>query len=295
MPSVYISPSTQEANIGVGQYGTEEKRMNEIADILVPLLKANGLTVYRNRPEMTLQQVVKDSNAKNVDAHVAIHSNAGGGEGTEIWVYKLGYNAERLAKCIYDELAPLSPGKDRGVKENPDFYETRKTKAPAVIVEVGFHDNPADATWIASNQKAIARAIAKGICKYFGREYKEPSEPALKPGSGAGNASAPQNAGGGQAKTLPLSSFPEAQKWVKEKGISDGSNPTAPATREQVWEMLYRLIVKRGDRMRNYCPLRASQDDDTCRGGECEWWITEWHGCAVWVLATLLALEKGGR
>ena len=32
--SVYLSPSVQENNIGIGNYGTEEKRMNEIADIV---------------------------------------------------------------------------------------------------------------------------------------------------------------------------------------------------------------------------------------------------------------------
>ncbi|MBW3113476.1 N-acetylmuramoyl-L-alanine amidase [Bacillus sp. MCCB 382] len=36
-------------------------------------------------------------------------------------------------------------------------------------------------------------------------------------------------------------SFPEAQKWVMDNGISDGSNPKAPVTREQLWEMLRRM------------------------------------------------------
>ncbi|RJS59326.1 peptidoglycan-binding protein [Bacillus sp. PK3_68] len=34
--------------------------------------------------------------------------------------------------------------------------------------------------------------------------------------------------------------FREAQKWVKEKGISDGTYPQRPVTREEVWSMLYR-------------------------------------------------------
>ena len=39
-------------------------------------------------------------------------------------------------------------------------------------------------------------------------------------------------------------SFPDAQKWVKEKGISDGTNPKEPVTREQVWAMMYRAFMK---------------------------------------------------
>lgn len=52
---------------------------------------------------------------------------------------------------------------------------------------------------------------------------------------------------------------------------------------------------KEGVAVRNYCPLRAALDDDTCRGGVCEWWVTEWQACAVWVLVTALVLEKAGK
>ena len=39
-------------------------------------------------------------------------------------------------------------------------------------------------------------------------------------------------------------SFPDAQKFVKEKGISDGSNPKGNITREQVWSMIHRAYLK---------------------------------------------------
>ncbi len=32
-----------------------------------------------------------------------------------------------------------------------------------------------------------------------------------------------------------------ARKWVIQKGISDGENPDSPATRQQIWTMLYRM------------------------------------------------------
>ena len=72
---VYLSPSTQENNKGVGSYGTEEKRMNEISDVVEKVLKAHGIKVYRNKPSMSLSQVVMDSNSKKPDIHFAIHSN----------------------------------------------------------------------------------------------------------------------------------------------------------------------------------------------------------------------------
>ena len=47
---IFLSPSTQEFNVGYGDFGTEEYRMNRIADIVEQLLKSQGYTVYRNDP-----------------------------------------------------------------------------------------------------------------------------------------------------------------------------------------------------------------------------------------------------
>lgn len=173
MKKVYISPSTQENNIGIGDYGTEEYQMNIIADHLIPMLERCGFSVRRNKPEMSLRQVVVDSNAWCPDAHVAIHSNAGGGQGTEVWYYTGSVKGQKLAECLYNEVASLSPGKDRGIKNKTNFYELSQTIAPAIIIEVGFHDYMNDALWIKDAPKQIARAIAKGICNYFEVRFKE--------------------------------------------------------------------------------------------------------------------------
>ena len=39
----------------------------------------------------------------------------------------------------------------------------------------------------------------------------------------------------------PVSEAELARKWVIAKGISDGENPDAAATRQQIWTMLYRM------------------------------------------------------
>ncbi|WPD20167.1 N-acetylmuramoyl-L-alanine amidase [Thermaerobacter composti] len=187
MPKVYLSPSVQEHNVGVGDYGTEEQRMQVIGALVETYLRANGFDVRRNRPEMSLKDIIIDSNRYQPDAHVAIHSNAGGGEGTEAWYYPGSEQGRKLAQAVYDEVAPLSPGKDRGLKTSSVFAELRSTVAPAVILEVGFHDNPADAAWIMSQPRQIAKAIARGICRYFGKAFKDPDTPApAKPGGGSG-------------------------------------------------------------------------------------------------------------
>lgn len=172
--SIYLSPSTQKDNVGIGNYGTECSRMNQVADVTERVLKQHGITVYRNKPEMTLAQAVSDSNSKKPDIHFAIHSNAGGGRGCEVYCHRFGGKGEKLARAIYGELSPLTPTEDRGVKEGYNFYgpgkhmyELAYTNAPAALVETAYHDNPDDAKWIIPNIELIGTALAKGVLDYF--------------------------------------------------------------------------------------------------------------------------------
>lgn len=171
---VYISPSTQESNKGVTPFGTEEAEMNLIADKLMPLLFQDGRFVTaRNTPDMSIYQAAKQSNDFNADIHVAIHSNAGGGEGTEVFAYSAGSNSEKLAKALYNQIAPLSPGSDRGVKYKPALVEVGDAvNATACLIELAYHDNAKEAVWMAYNHITIANALYKGICDYFGYDYK---------------------------------------------------------------------------------------------------------------------------
>lgn len=181
---VYLSPSMQEHNVGAGSYGTEEKRMNQVADVVEKVLINHGLIVYRNKPEWTLKQAVQDSNSKKPNLHFAIHSNAGGGRGSEVFAYAPGGEGEKAARAVYTEIEPLTPTSDRGVKFNKNFYELNSTTAPAILIEIAFHDNSDDAKWIINNIELISTALAKGVLKYFGIPYKEPSKPEVKTENG---------------------------------------------------------------------------------------------------------------
>lgn len=228
MKSIYLSPSTQENNVGAGSYGTEEQRMNEIMDLIENQLRGRYI-LYRNRPNMTLQQVVADSNAKNPDLHFALHSNAGGGSGAECWICAKGGQAERFANRLYEELSALTPGKDRGVKVSTSLYEVNRTKAPAVILEVEFHDTPEGAAWILANKEAIARACVRAIMGHFGDKV-----PDSIPGTpGNGGASEPEQ--------------PGTDKWYEKElaeavaaGITDGTRPDDPCTRAEAAVMVLR-------------------------------------------------------
>ena len=107
MAVVYLSPSVQSWNVGYGNYGTEEQRMNLIADVVQYDLERHGVQVVRNNPEQSLREIVAESNAVGPDAHVAIHSNASNGNarGAEIYVHRFGGASERLARDIYQYLS----------------------------------------------------------------------------------------------------------------------------------------------------------------------------------------------
>jgi N-acetylmuramoyl-L-alanine amidase len=178
MVSVYLSPSTQQDNIGVGSYGTEENRMNEIANYTERELKRHGVTVYRNNPNMTLQQIVKDSNEKKPNIHFALHSNSGGGHGCEVFCYRFGSVGETLAKSIYNALSMITPSNDRGVKQGYNFYGSGKhmyevayTNAPAVLVEVDFHDSLEGVNWILQNIERIGLLYAYCLLNHLGIKY----------------------------------------------------------------------------------------------------------------------------
>lgn len=180
--SIYVSPSNQKENIGVGEFGDESSRMNRIADVVQRILEGQGITVFRNKPDWDLSKIVEDSNQKSPVIHLAIHSNADDGEfrGCEVFCHKFGGEGERLARLVYDEVSAITPTNDRGVKQGFNFYgqgksmyELWKTNAPAALVEVAFHDNSEDANWIMGHIETIGIAIANAVLRYFCITIKE--------------------------------------------------------------------------------------------------------------------------
>lgn len=184
MPEVYLSPSPRHFNRGYGTYGTEEERMNLIADVVELELVRNGLTTVRNNPNYDLPTIVSDANAQNSDVYVAIRSVDCdyGVAGARVFYYRPNSNGQRLAEEIYDFLALLTPEEDRGVREGQSaygglgYYELRRSRMPAVIVEVGCHNNPQNADFIINNVYQIGVAIAEGIVSYFGLPFTPDTE-----------------------------------------------------------------------------------------------------------------------
>jgi N-acetylmuramoyl-L-alanine amidase len=173
MASIYLDASNQKENVGVGSYGNEAIRMNYLADRVKYYLDQGhgGIAVYRNNINMTLTQTVNHANSLNTDVYLALHTNAGGGKGTEIYHYPNSANGLKLAQMIYNKVAPITVSADRGIKTNDWFYVIKNTVMEAVLIEIMFHDNLTDVNDYLSKIETIAQAIAKGIYQFFGINY----------------------------------------------------------------------------------------------------------------------------
>ena len=183
MPFLFLSPSTQEFNPYVTT-GNEQYWMNQLADRMEPYLFASGLNVTRNDPNGSAAQSIRASNAGTYDFHLALHSNAspealaGRQRGVDIYYFPASEEGLRMANILVDNLKPIYPLPER-VRALPTVLigEVRRTKAPSVLAELGYHDNVEDADWLTGNLEEIAAALSEGVTEYFGLPFLTPSEP----------------------------------------------------------------------------------------------------------------------
>ena len=114
MPKIYLSPSTQEANLYVDG-GTEEEVMNQLADALEPYLNSNGIRYKRNTPQMTAASSIRESNEGDYDLHLALHSNAapeqnaGQIKGTQVYYSPYSEKGKRIADILVEYFKQIYP------------------------------------------------------------------------------------------------------------------------------------------------------------------------------------------
>ena len=180
MPTIYLSPSTQEYNLYVTG-GTEEYYANLIADAMIPYLNASGIDFVRNDPGGTVRDSIANSNAAGVDFHLAIHSNAapenlsGMLRGPDVYYYRDSSRGRSDAEIIANNLKMIYPLPELvSVVPTTSLVELRRTAAPAVLVEVAYHDNYEDATWIINNIEAIGENLALSVADILGVPFVEP-------------------------------------------------------------------------------------------------------------------------
>lgn len=188
MPNIFLSPSTQTGNTYVTG-GSEQYWMNQLADAMEPYLIATGIEFTRNNPNGSAVRSIRQSNSGNYDLHLALHSNAapqgmyGQVQGSDVYYYPSSTAGQRAANIIADGLKTIYP--------NPNLVralgttrigEVRQTRAPAVLIELAYHDNVDDANWITDNLNLIARTLVQSLAEYFGIPFRVPNSQFPRPG-----------------------------------------------------------------------------------------------------------------
>lgn len=124
---------------------------------------------------LSLQQRSNYENKSNYDYFISFHRNAFKAEsaiGVETYTY---INQSVKSKAMADKIqaAVVNLGfVNRGVKK-ANFHVLRETKAPAVLIELGFIDNSKDNSLFDNKKKEIIKVISKAILTQLGITYKE--------------------------------------------------------------------------------------------------------------------------
>ena len=142
------------------------------------ILRRHGVIVDETRSKDITVSLRERSNFEKkgrYDYFISFHRNAfkpDKAKGVETYTYlNQGAKAKELADKIQNSLVDVG-FTDRGVKA-ANFHVLRETKAPAVLIEIGFIDNTKDNQIFDSKFDKIAEVISKAILLQLGVEYKE--------------------------------------------------------------------------------------------------------------------------
>ncbi|MBU3113043.1 N-acetylmuramoyl-L-alanine amidase [Clostridium lacusfryxellense] len=141
-------------------------------------VRRHGITVNETRTGDSTVGLGERSKFENKNAYnyfISFHRNAFEAEkakGVETYTYlNAGVKAKELAKRVQCGLVALG-FVDRGVK-SANFHVLRETKAPAVLIELGFIDNTGDNSLFHQKKNEIIKALAKSILEVLGVIYVE--------------------------------------------------------------------------------------------------------------------------
>lgn len=133
------------------------------------LLQERGVDVLYTRTTDVYEspyQKAMEANAAGADFFISIHRNSSPEANTYSGVESLVYNKSgiklEMAENINDQLEAIG-FVNLGVKERPGLVVLRRTRMPAVLVEVGFINSDTDNMLFDNNFDDIALGIAEGI------------------------------------------------------------------------------------------------------------------------------------
>ena len=147
----------------------EEVAAREVKDRLIEMFIEDGhdttdISVDNCNDQRTHLQLICDkANAQTLDLSIHLHLNSFSklsANGVETFSYGTTGKGYAYSKKVQHELVKSVKWYNRGCK-TANFYVLKNTKAPAILVELGFISNASDMQKF--NIETIARAIVKAI------------------------------------------------------------------------------------------------------------------------------------
>ena len=182
---VYIDQGHNPQNPNAGAEGNgyrEQDLVFRIGQEFAEMLQARGYETRLSRPDPTTQlgtsnatslmARVSEANAWGADYFISLHTNASeitAASGTEALVYRLGTTAALLGENLLRGVTEATGLPDRGVVASPELYVLRRTRMPAVLMELGFITNPEDAALMAQNPRLFATGLVNGFEAFLGK------------------------------------------------------------------------------------------------------------------------------
>lgn len=169
-------------NTGSSGNGLKEADVTyRVGEILKNLLIQNGsfqvmtsrkspTEVLGNSNSSSLTERVRMANNWGADYFISLHTNAVANpqaNGSEIFTFRLSGPAYNMARIILRNIVARLDMRNRGVKEGRSLYVLRRTKMPALLIELGFISNERDAYKLETNPEGFAYAIYQGILEYL--------------------------------------------------------------------------------------------------------------------------------
>ena len=188
--TVVVDPGHGGDDSGATNSGLQEKVYNlAIGCNVTKAFTEAGSAVVMTRCDdsyPTLDERSDMANDNEADFLISIHHNSNGladsRSGTFTYYHNGSTEGKLLAECIQREIAAVSGLPDNGVAVDTSRFPKggmkvlRRAKMPSVLVEVAYINNATDREKIKSEdfQKAIAKAIVKGVRDYLGDTEESP-------------------------------------------------------------------------------------------------------------------------
>ncbi|WP_196002022.1 N-acetylmuramoyl-L-alanine amidase [Clostridium sp. 1001271B_151109_B4] len=155
----------------------EGEHTRKVGNEVRRLLKERGNTVYNctvdyaSTTNESLALVVQQANRQELDWFIAIHFNAAGGRGVEVYTYEGRQYQDAIDVC--NNISSVLGIPNRGVKGGTGLYVIKRTKAKSMLIEVCFVDSDDADKYLSVGHEAVAKAIVEALDEHISNSIQQ--------------------------------------------------------------------------------------------------------------------------